>query len=93
MADIFVSYARADKARVGPLVAALEGAVRLSILALWAGAFGDPELAIAMLRRAFIDLGVTNLGPLIWYPALVSARKLSAFKDFFAIWESSTIGG
>jgi len=52
---------------------------RMSILAHWAAHFGDTELAIAALRRAYIDLrGITVAN--IWFPVQVETRRLPSFK-------------
>jgi tetratricopeptide (TPR) repeat protein len=52
---------------------------RLMILAWHAAHHGDKELAIAALRRAFVDKQGIYV-PAIWYPVLSEARKTSAFK-------------
>jgi adenylate cyclase len=57
-------------------------AVRVSILSLWAGLYGDPELALAMLRRGIIELSPnSNFSAFVWRPEFKAARKLPAFKQ------------
>jgi hypothetical protein len=52
---------------------------RLSILAHWAARYGDTELALAALRRAFVDLGGITVGN-IWFPVQQQTRRLPGFK-------------
>jgi hypothetical protein len=52
---------------------------RLSILAHWAAHFGDAELALTALRRAFVDLRGITTGN-IWFPVQKDTRRLPGFK-------------
>lgn len=52
---------------------------RLSILAHWAAQFGDTELALAAMRRAYVDLRGITVGN-IWFPAQKQTRRLPGFK-------------
>ena len=59
---------------------AYQDSTRLFILGLYAAHFGDLALALAALRRAYIDL--QGLQPhIIWYPVLREARRTPAFKQ------------
>jgi hypothetical protein len=67
---------------------------RLNGIASMAAYFGDDELALAALRKAFVDMrGVQASG--IWHPLFASARKSEAFKaivrdlKFFDYWRAS----
>src|SRR5262245_56142434 len=68
MADIFVSYSRTDKARVAPLVAALEG----EGWSVW----WDPEMAPGQEFDAMIsaELEAARAVLVVWTPASVSSR-------------------
>jgi adenylate cyclase len=68
MADIFVSYARADKARVAPLVAALEAQGWV----IW----WDPEIPPGQEFDALIaaELKQTRAVVVVWTPASVQSR-------------------
>src|SRR5215472_3187648 len=68
MADIFVSYARADKARVAPLVAALEG----QGWSVW----WDPEIVPGQEFDRLItrELEVAKAVVVVWTPASVESR-------------------
>jgi hypothetical protein len=59
---------------------AYQDASRLSILAHWAARYGDTELALAALRRAFVDLRGLTVGN-IWFPIQRATRRLPAFKQ------------
>jgi tetratricopeptide (TPR) repeat protein len=52
---------------------------RLSILAHWAARYGDTELALAALCRAYVDLGGITVGN-IWFPVQKQTRRLPGFK-------------
>jgi TolB-like protein len=52
---------------------------RLSILAHWSARYGDTELALAALRRAYVDLGGITVGN-IWFPVQRQTRRLPGFK-------------
>src|SRR5215470_14360825 len=68
MADIFVSYARADKARVAPLVAALEA----QGWSVW----WDPEITGGQEFDDLIEkeLETARAAIVVWTPASVSSR-------------------
>ena len=54
---------------------------RMMFLAWYAARFGDDELAVAALRRAYLEYA----GPYptaIWYPCLSRTRRTPAFKAF-----------
>lgn len=58
---------------------AYQDSTRLSILGLYAAHFGDPALALAAMRRAFIDK--RGMAPhMIWFPVLSEARTTVGFK-------------
>ena len=68
MADLFVSYARADRERVAPLVAALEG----EGWSVW----WDPEIAPGQEFDRLIaeELGKARATIVVWTPTSVSSR-------------------
>ena len=68
MADLFVSYARADRERVAPLVAALEGAG-------WS-VWWDPEIAAGQEFDRLIaeELGKARAAIVVWTPTSVASR-------------------
>jgi adenylate cyclase len=68
MADIFVSYSRTDKARVAPLVAALEG----EGWSVW----WDPEITPGDEFDALIGTELENAGAVVvvWTPSSVDSR-------------------
>ena len=68
MADLFVSYARADRARVAPLVAALE---REGWSVWW-----DPEIAAGQEFDSLIaeQLGKARAAIVVWTPTSVASR-------------------
>jgi adenylate cyclase len=68
MADIFVSYARADRARVAPLVAALEG----EGWSVW----WDPEITPGQEFDSMIaaELDAARAVLVVWTPTSVSSR-------------------
>src|SRR5215472_3914125 len=68
MADVFVSYARADKARVAPLVSALEA----QGWSVW----WDPEITPGQEFDALIasQLEQTRAVIVVWTPASVQSR-------------------
>jgi adenylate cyclase len=68
MADLFVSYARADRARVAPLVAALEG----EGWSVW----WDPEIAPGQEFDRLIgeELGKARAAIVVWTPTSVASR-------------------
>jgi adenylate cyclase len=68
MADIFVSYARADKARVAPLVAALE-AQGWSVW--WDPAIIPGQAFDQLIRR---ELNAASAVVVVWTPASVDSR-------------------
>src|SRR5262245_12153862 len=68
MADIFVSYARADKARVAPLVAALE-ARGWSVW--WDPAIVPGQEFDSLIRR---EIAAARAVVVVWTPASVSSR-------------------
>jgi hypothetical protein len=49
--------------------------------ALFAGQYGDPELAVKLLRRAYLGPGWAGNFP-VWFPPLSEARKTESFKQF-----------
>ena len=49
-------------------------------IGLWAGFFGDPELALAAMSDAINEQG--GLMSYIWLPQLAPMRRLPEFKDF-----------
>jgi len=59
---------------------AYQDASRMSILAHWAAHYGDTDLALAGLRRAFVDLGGITVGN-IWFPVQKETRRLPGFKQ------------
>ncbi len=68
MADVFVSYARVDKARVAPIVAAIEA----QGWSVW----WDPEIAAGQLFDDQIEaqLGAARCVLVVWTPTSVSSR-------------------
>ncbi|HEV2365009.1 MAG TPA: TIR domain-containing protein [Caulobacteraceae bacterium] len=68
MADLFVSYARADRARVAPLVAALEG----QGWSVW----WDPEITPGQEFDRLIgeELGKARAAVVVWTPHSVASR-------------------
>ena len=52
---------------------------RMMILSWYAARLGDAPLAVAAMRRAYVDTNGTYLGAM-WFPFLREARKLAAFK-------------
>jgi tetratricopeptide (TPR) repeat protein len=53
---------------------------RQRILAIYAGHFGDPELAVAALRRSYIEMG-GSIFLTLWNPDMAAARRTPDFKD------------
>ncbi len=53
---------------------------RQRILAIYAGHYGDPELAVEALRRSYIEMGGTIFITL-WHQDLAAARRTEGFKD------------
>jgi TolB-like protein/DNA-binding winged helix-turn-helix (wHTH) protein len=49
-------------------------------IALWAGHFGDPALALAAMRSVVLDSSARTL--YLWWPQLKEMRQLPAFKTF-----------
>jgi hypothetical protein len=49
-------------------------------LAIYAGHYGDPELAVAALRRSYLEMGGT-IFIVLWHPDLAAARRTASFKD------------
>jgi hypothetical protein len=49
-------------------------------LAVFAGYYGDDELAVALLRDAFVGVGYAGFHRL-WHPALRDARRTDAFEE------------
>jgi adenylate cyclase len=78
MADIFVSYARADRARVAPLVAALEA----QGFSVW----WDPEIVGGQEFDALIarELESAKAAIVVWTPASVSSRWVRGEARFAA---------
>ena len=68
MADVFVSYARTDKALVAPLVAAIEG----HGLSVW----WDPEIAPGQEfdEQIAAELGSARAVVVVWTPVSVASR-------------------
>jgi len=68
MADVFVSYARSDKARVGPLVAAIEG----QGWSVW----WDPEISPGQEfdDRIEAELKAAKVVLVVWTPTSVASR-------------------
>src|SRR4051812_24390466 len=68
MADVFVSYARVDRERVAPLVAALE--------ARGGSVWGGPEIAGGQEFDALIarELEAARAAIVVWPPASVGSR-------------------
>jgi TolB-like protein len=58
---------------------AYQDATRMMILSWYAARLGDAPLAVAAMRRAYVDSNGTYLGAM-WFPFLREARKLAAFK-------------
>ncbi len=54
--------------------------IRMMFLSWYAARLGDPPLAVAAMRRSFIELKGGYLGSL-WFPCLREARRLPAFKS------------
>jgi TolB-like protein len=52
---------------------------RMMVLSWYAARFGDAPLAVAAMRRAYVDLKGAYMTPL-WFPFLREARQLPAFK-------------
>jgi hypothetical protein len=59
---------------------AYQDPTRLSILSLYAAQFGDHGLALAAMRRAFVDKRGVAVHAL-WYPVMGAARKSTDFKQ------------
>ncbi len=57
---------------------AYHDASRMMILSWYAARFGDAPLAIAAMRRSYVELNGVYLA--MWFPFLREARKLPAFK-------------
>lgn len=53
---------------------------RLMLLAIYAGHYGDPELAVAAQRRAHVELGGATYAAL-WRPDMAATRRTQGFKD------------
>ncbi len=72
MADIFVSYARVDRAQVAPLVAALEARG-------WS-VWWDPEIARGQEfdRQIARELDAAEAVIVVWTPASVDSRWVRA---------------
>src|SRR5260370_36421892 len=68
MAELFLSYARADRSRVAPLVAALEG----EGWSVW----WDPEIAPGQEFDRLIaeELGKARATIVVWTPTSVTSR-------------------
>ncbi len=56
-----------------------QDATRLMVLSWYAARFRDAALAVAAMRRAYVDLKGAYMAPL-WFPFLQGARQLPAFK-------------
>jgi hypothetical protein len=54
---------------------------QMMLFTWYAGRFGDTELAIAAMRRCYLDMNGAHVKA-IWVPFLRDARKTSAFKQF-----------
>jgi Tfp pilus assembly protein PilF len=54
----------------------------LGAMALYAGHYGDPALAVALLRRAFLSTEGNTRYWFLWFPELRETRRTPAFKDF-----------
>ncbi len=69
MADVFISYARADKARVAPLVAAIEARG-------WS-VWWDPEISPGREFDDEIDQELQAAGSVlvVWTPTSVASRR------------------
>ncbi len=52
---------------------------RMMVLSWYAARFGDAALALAAIRRSYIDLKGTYL-PGLWFPVMRDVRRLPAFK-------------
>jgi adenylate cyclase len=78
MADIFVSYARADRARVEPLIAALEA----QGFSVW----WDPEIVGGQEFDALItrELEAAKVAVVVWTPASVNSRWVRGEARFAA---------
>jgi TolB-like protein len=57
------------------------GRPRASEAALIAGQLGDKDLAVKLLRKAYLGPGWAGYYA-VWFPQLAKARKTQAFKDF-----------
>src|SRR5262249_55448599 len=70
------------------------GRARLANAALFAGEYGDPQLAVRLLRRAYLGPGWAGYHQ-IWLPPLAATRKTEEFKrfvedvGFVAMWRKS----
>jgi TolB-like protein len=56
--------------------------VDTSVLAIWAGYYGEPEIALQFLRAIQMSAGAAILPRTAWRPVFREMRKLPAFKDF-----------
>jgi TolB-like protein/tetratricopeptide (TPR) repeat protein len=59
---------------------AYQDPTRQSFIARYAGHFGDPQLALAAARRAYVEIGSAFVAA-IWFPDMAAARREPAFKD------------
>lgn len=57
-----------------------QDSLRLPTLAAWLSHFGDPELAVRLLHRTYLELGSTTY-LLLWNPPLAPARSLPEFEQ------------
>jgi tetratricopeptide (TPR) repeat protein len=58
-----------------------QDATRQFKLAMWAGHFGDVDLSLSAIRRAFVEGKALPLNT-IWLPMMAPVRKDPRFKDF-----------
>ena len=54
---------------------------RFAYLGMFAARHGDPEMALAYLRREYDDIGLGSYY-LMWHPALREVRETHGFKSF-----------
>lgn len=68
-----------DRLRIAFSDNAYQDWTRMMIFGWYAARFGDAPLAVAAMRRSYVELNGTYLGAM-WFPFLREARRLPAFK-------------
>ncbi len=58
---------------------AYQDSARMMVLSWYAARLGDAPLAVAAMRRSYVERNGNNLAPM-WFPFLREARRLPAFK-------------